>query len=292
MTTSVTEAPPAPARTANQRLKDGWDRALRRSTLLAALLHVMALGLVPAWARRIELPEQTRTEGVSLVALPPLDARSSESGAPAAPLPAIEEETEASDDEGLDDGALASDPEAELAELRDAIGARLLRRGGLVPSLARPADAPEAPEEAEEGDDTEEESELEVGGEILAVELTELPEMDPLDTDRLSSIRPELALQMPSAWVLIRNPNEVEAFLRRGYASGLLDPAARGSVSVTLWIDPRGRVQWAEVSESSGFPQVDEYALALFNEVAAFRAAREDGVSVSRSVTLSLTFPW
>ena len=95
-----------------------------------------------------------------------------------------------------------------------------------------------------------------------------------------------------SAWVLIRNQEEVEAYLRRTYREGRLDPAVRGTVSITLWIDQQGAVEWAEVSQSSGRTDLDEVALALFNEVADFRAARDRGQTVSRSVTFSLNFPW
>ena len=102
----------------------------------------------------------------------------------------------------------------------------------------------------------------------------------------------QLALLAPEVWVLVRNPTEVEAFLRRSYRRGTLDPSATGSVSVTLWIDERGSVEFAEISKSSGRPTLDEFALALFNEVVVFRPAREYGVSVSRSVTFSVDFPW
>lgn len=95
-----------------------------------------------------------------------------------------------------------------------------------------------------------------------------------------------------SAWVLIRNQMEVEAYLRRSYSEGRLDRTAEGSVSVTLWISREGRVEWAEISESSGRNDLDEFALGLFNEVADFRAARDRGETVSRSVTFSLNFPW
>jgi TonB family protein len=61
---------------------------------------------------------------------------------------------------------------------------------------------------------------------------------------------------------------------------------------VTLWIDERGSVEWAEVSQSSGDRELDEFALSVFNEVAVFRPAREEGVRVSRSVSFALNFPW
>jgi hypothetical protein len=37
---------------------------------------------------------------------------------------------------------------------------------------------------------------------------------------------------------------------------------------------------------------MDEIALALFNEVTAFRPALDDGVRVSMSVIFSVAFPW
>ena len=75
---------------------------------------------------------------------------------------------------------------------------------------------------------------------------------------------------------------------RRGWVA----PEGTGRVGVTLWIDKRGSVEWAESAESSGRPDLDELALAPFNEVVAFRPARDNGVSVSRSVVFSINFPW
>ena len=97
---------------------------------------------------------------------------------------------------------------------------------------------------------------------------------------------------MVSAGVMLQNPTEVEAFMARTYRLGRLDPEVAGRVSVTLWIDRRGSVEWAEITESSGRPDLDELALALFNEVVAFRPARDNGVSVSRSVVFAVNFPW
>jgi TonB family protein len=115
---------------------------------------------------------------------------------------------------------------------------------------------------------------------------------DPMDLDRLSAVRPELVLTLPSAWVLIRNPLEVEQFIQRSYRSGDLSRGADGSVSVALWIDESGSVEWAEISESSGQADLDRIALALFSEIAAFRPARDEGVPVPRSVIFSVRFPW
>jgi len=113
-----------------------------------------------------------------------------------------------------------------------------------------------------------------------------------LDLDRLTEIRPELAVLIPSMWILLRNPTAVENFLRRSYGRWTLDRDTPGSVTVTVWIDTRGSVEWAEVSRSSGRQNLDEAALALFNEVVAFRPARHEGVSISGSATFALLFPW
>jgi TonB family protein len=123
-------------------------------------------------------------------------------------------------------------------------------------------------------------------------DFAELPGTNPMDLDRLTALRPELALSMPSFWVLIRNPMEVEQFIQRSYRSGDLSRASDGSVSIALWIDESGSVEWAEISQSSGRPDLDRVALALFSEVAEFRPARDEGIAVPRSVIFSVRFPW
>jgi TonB family protein len=123
-------------------------------------------------------------------------------------------------------------------------------------------------------------------------DLADLPASDPMSLDRLTALRPELSLSMPSFWVLVRNPLEVEQYLQSSYGSGALAGGAAGSVSVALWIDENGSVEWAEISRSSGRPDVDRVALALFSEVAEFRPARDEGVAVPVSVVFSVRFPW
>jgi TonB family protein len=113
-----------------------------------------------------------------------------------------------------------------------------------------------------------------------------------LSLERLTEIRPELATMIPSMWILLRNPTDVENFLRRSYGRWTLDRDRPATVTVTVWIDTRGSVEWAEVSRSSGRSNLDEAALALFNEVVAFRPARHEGVSISGSATFALLFPW
>jgi TonB family protein len=182
--------------------------------------------------------------------------------------------------------------------LWDQMGERLRSGRTVIPSLAVPTTSREvrvpgadaAPEPIEPDDEDEPAPEIE--SDVTTIELANLPSADSLDLSRLTGLRPELAFMTASAWVLIRNQEEVEAYLRRTYNDGILDPAVAGTVSVTLYIDQQGTVEWAEVSQSSGRTDLDEVALALFNEVADFRAARDRGDSVSRSVTFSLNFPW
>jgi TonB family protein len=186
---------------------------------------------------------------------------------------------------------------ADYGSLFDVLGERMRRGRSILPTLAVPTTVGEPQEQSpgaiEEPDPVEqmvEEPTIET--DVTTVQLADLPASDSLDLGRLTGLRPELAFMTASAWVLIRNQEEVEAYLRRTYREGRLDPAIRGTVSVTLWIDQQGIVEWAEVSQSSGRTDLDEVALALFNEVADFRAARDRGQTVSRSVTFSLNFPW
>jgi TonB family protein len=65
-------------------------------------------------------------------------------------------------------------------------------------------------------------------------------------------------------------------------------------VSVALWINERGSVEQARVSESSGSVALDEIALALFQDVATFAPARSGRSPVPVQVTISVPFvvPW
>jgi TonB family protein len=168
--------------------------------------------------------------------------------------------------------------------------------GGLapVPEIVEQPGLSEAPSDL--GGDSSNGTDREFPGSDLSAAgfpgSAELLGTNPMDLDRLSAVRPELVLTVPSAWVLIRNPLEVEQFIQRSYRSGVLSRGANGSVSVALWIDESGSVEWAEISESSGRPDLDRVALALFSEVAAFRPARDEGVPVPRSVIFSVRFPW
>lgn len=271
---------------------------MRRSTGIAVAAHTALLAFSFGWQVPYRQLEPLVADENRLLLLPGFG----EVAAPGTTVAVVDSvlgelaEADAESEAGLDDGPVVN--AADIGDRWEALGARLRGRGAPLPILAEPQlavpveeeEQPEVVAEAEDG--ATDEGDPSIGGEARATELAELPEPDSLSLDRLSALRPELAFMTASAWVLIRNQAEVEAFLKRSYRSGRLDPDATGSVSVTLWINRRGSVEWAEVSQSSGRNDLDEFTLALFNEVAAFRAARERGVYISRSVTFSVNYPW
>jgi TonB family protein len=63
-------------------------------------------------------------------------------------------------------------------------------------------------------------------------------------------------------------------------------------LTVAMWIDERGSVEWAEIYRSSGHEHLDESALELFQEVVSFLPARERGVHVPMAVVFGLSYPW
>jgi len=277
--------------TANQRLRGRWDAQLGWATLIAAALHAAAFAFSPTWTARALDLAAAGFEAQELILLGPMQGLPVLATELRRPVPATL--VEAAGDEESGEAGLGDDSgEAARLDPWGALNQRLRRRGPLVASLATSAaNAETGTVDADAGSTTDDEDEPDIEVEETLPDLT-LPEPDSLSLERLSSVRPELAFMTTSAWVLIRNQMEVEAHLRRSYSDGRLDESVEGSVSVTLWIDNQGSVEWAEVSESSGRPDLDEFALALFNEVADFRAARDRGNPVSRSVTFSLNFPW
>lgn len=285
------------ARTANERFRVRWRRQLTWSIGAAVAVHAAAFagaGRLTLSFPVLKLDTLVEVDGLQLLSFG--DDATPAAMSLATPVGGIVEATseDASPASTLGAGGSSMDDDA----LRAALGDRLQRRGGT--RLARAPQSEGAPEtrevvvhpDASPAGDGEDDDPAIGADDPTTAELSELPEPDSMSLDRLSGLEPELALMSASAWVLIRNQQEVEAYLRRGYRDGELDASEVGTVSVTLWIDRQGSVEWAEISKTSGYPKLDEYALALFNEVADFRAAREQGVSVSRSVTFSLNFPW
>ena len=283
-------APLVRVRSANERFRSHWDAQLGWGTLIAAVVHLGAFVLSPTWDAPVSLFESAPAEANGLLVVPLAGELFGPVAAPVVvPPPLGAPESVSEDVDGPLQGPIVTG--SEIDEVWAALGDRLGRRGGLLPTLVEPIDGGRPYEEDEPAEEQEVQEAL--VDELALAELEGgLPQPDSLSLARLSELRPELAFMTASAWVLLRNQDEVEAYLARGYREGTVDSSLEGSVSVTLWIDRRGTVEWAEVTNSSGHSSLDEFALRLFNEIAEFRAAREGGSSIARSVTFSLNFPW
>lgn len=295
MTTPEAELATPYSRTedANDRFKAGWPRRVAWCTGAAVIAHASVMGLSPAWDASFLTVDPTPPGIMELTWILPIESTSSTERAIISSVPAGFD-PELTEEEPGDEPAIIGDATGE-ADLANALREGLFGRRIQAPSVIEPEVEPEPEVELVEQDPTpdgEEDEEAVIGGSASAAELLSTLEGDALDLDRLSSVRPELALMSPSAWLLIRNPAEVENFMRRTYRLGDLDPDAEGMVGVTLWIDENGSVEWAEISRSSGRSDLDEFALELFNEVIAFRPARERGVSMSTSAIFWVQFPW
>ena len=160
---------------------------------------------------------------------------------------------------------------------------------GLVGGRSAASGAPGIGDDPTDTREEEEEDLAQTVEDATTEDLALLLETSPLDLSRLSAVRPQIVLPGTSAWILIRNPAEVDRYMN--YANGE-NPEVEGLVDVAVWIDEWGSVEWAEISRSSGRQEMDEIALALFNEVASFRPARDRGVRVSLSAIFSVPFPW
>ena len=304
--------------TANEAWKAQWNDCLAWSTMLAVAAHAAAFAFSPGWdpldvwvERDLELLG-TGTSWVSLDAAPSSDGRGATAVASGAPLQLQEPD---SLPPGVDAGAHIGGPELAMLAFSGGLRERLLGRGGPIPTIvepdrgldresdreiALPPASPaldDDPPDALEPDTHEEDRQ----GEGIRV-IVESPNLaDPafrletstLNLSRMAGITPELFMPGTSAWLLIRNPADVEEYMKIvGYEQYMQGTAAQGLVNVAVWIDDRGSVEWSEVSKSSGRVDMDEAALALFSDIASFRPARDQGVRVSMSVIFSVEFPW
>lgn len=277
-------------RTANDRLKADGSTRLHRSIIASVLLHALA---VAAWPQ-MDIPTLDATGAgagpIQLVTLGGIAAPAPMvKRVPAVPIPAPEAPvTQASSPtSGADDEADGGDGTAP-----DGWGGRraeLWRLAGLSAGLAPPATRPESQPARDADDGEDQETSDGTGDEGVSVsirqrteelEYQQLTEEERLSLERLSALRPELVLSSPSNWLVLRNPDQVASFLRSRLQRQVGEIGANGSLSVSLWVDERGSVEWAEINRSSGRGVVDETALELFREVVAFRPARENGVRV------------
>ena len=304
--------------TANEAWKAQWNDCLAWSTMLAVAAHAAAFAFSPGWdpldvwvERDLELLG-TGTSWVSLDAAPSSDGRGATAVASGAPLQLQEPD---SLPPGVDAGAHIGGPELATLAFSGGLRERLLGRGGPIPTIvepdlgldresdreiALPPASPaldDDPPDALEPDTHEEDRQ----GEGIRV-IVESPTLaDPafrletstLNLSRMAGITPELFMPGTSAWLLIRNPADVEEYMKIvGYEQYTQGTAAQGLVNVAVWIDDRGSVEWSEVTKSSERLDMDEAALALFSDIASFRPARDQGVRVSMSVIFSVEFPW
>ncbi len=288
------DQPPKPkpgvGRSANDRLKDRWENHVAWSTVGAVVFHAAIIGFV-GFTVMAPFIEDDPSQG-QMMLLPPSVGEGAGLEGMATPVALPEEanaEVEASEGGLAGSEVGGSGNSDETMDLWAATAERLGRRGLLRAEVVE-LEPPGEDEGEPEGDS------VSVAALDSADLLAELAHADSLQVElsleRLTEIRPELATMIPSMWILLRNPTDVENFLRRSYGRWTLDRDRPATVTVTVWIDTRGSVEWAEVSRSSGRANLDEAALALFNEVVAFRPARHEGVSISGSATFALLFPW
>ena len=287
------------APTANDRFKAQWGDRLAWSIVVAVFVHAAGFALFPGWRIGDLVPEPVfGAQGTEWILLqPPGRAPGVEAIVAAAVSGVGEDSASAGEFEEQDEAG-----DSDIAEFADPGGRgrggsfldRLRGRSAPRPVLAEPElERAEAEASVDSGSDGRPaEDVLSIEGSASTASLESLPDPDGLDLDRLSVLEPELSLTSLSAWVLVRNPDEVMEFMRRSAArQGLAEEDFR-TVRVTLWIDRTGSVEWSEIMESSGDRRVDEIALELVNEVILFRPAREQGVAVARSAVFSIPFPW
>jgi TonB family protein len=285
-------------RSANDLFKARWETWVARSLIVAAAAHALLLAFWPSWSASERLVnfggERFETALLSLG-----EASPTPPGMGPVALPILDGEAPAPEDGGGGDDDPEPDEELgrwdwEARGTLEAVRERLERSEPPVPTIVEPELEPEAEADPATRDAaTEEEGRgTRIGGNASATDYLSSRMAGRLDLDRLSAARPELALSSPSSVILLRNPGQVVEFLRRRVSAGRWAVEARRLVSVTIWVDESGSVEWAEIGQSSGRPDIDEIALELFSDVVAFYPAREQGLRVPVSAIFWLTFPW
>ena len=280
--------------TANDVFKAGWSTRLSWCIVAGVGLHASLLVLSPAWDRPVD-PGEDGDPGGQLEVVAVADAPNP-AGADPLLLPTIEEvevalspEGEGEEDEG--EGSGGGGPGTVETLLEGLRGSRAPE-----PTVVEPQPEEEVADRTETEDDEDgtqaQDGRTHVDGAALLSEYEDaLSDGDGPDLDRLSAFRPELALRSPSSWILLRNPSEVGEFLQERFRGPDID-GNPGMLSVAIWIDEGGSVEWAEIHRSSGRTRLDDSALELFQAVARFRPAREDGVRVPMAVVFWLSYPW
>ena len=283
---------------ANEAWKAQWNNLLAWSTMFAVVAHVSVFVFWPAWDNFDSLFDpDLELLGTAWIALyAPPSSGGGGSGTAASAL-AVVETPDSLPLEEVDAAVLIGGAGVVVTGVPQGLRERLAGRGGPVPNIVQfgpafgPAFGPSSgpPGSGNDRADNREEVVAETD-DPTAEELALVLEATPLDLSRLSAVRPQIVLPGTSAWILIRNPAEVDRYMTG--ATYQANSQLEGLVDVAVWIDEWGSVEWAEISRSSGRQETDEVALALFTEVASFRPARDRGVRVSLSAIFSVPFPW
>jgi TonB family protein len=244
-------------RSANERWKNAWSRWVLASTVVGAAAHLVVFNVFPAW----EIHAERIFRGAEFTQINPLVAAgaemsSGEEAVAAVPdLENVELEVRAGGEGGL---------EASIEALIEMFGALT------GPSVARPIEP-----RAEFGN-------------------PQRP-LPPLTLDEVIALSPRMTTTITTVTLpMIRNPVSLQRFLRTRYNPVHDAATGGGSVSVAMWVNERGDVEWTAVERSSGFAAVDEIALTAFTDVVSFSPARYDGkrVPVSVVITVPFTAPW
>lgn len=286
--------PPAslpPRASANERFRAAGRSRARWSIVLSVALHLLVVAAWPAFD--LPVPRMGGGHGSEALYLLGLGSPSPDpevSGNPAHPMPG--EEPDAPSEEAPEDAG-SPDPGD------DGTGARVLQGEDVLGRLAalHPSLAPPTPLESRslaDGAPTEGRDRAGPGfrlrGTDAGLEYDRLTPEELLELERLSALRPDLAFSLASRWPLIRNPGEVADFLAKRFGTRMQGHPVR-AMAVSLWIDERGSVEWAEITRSSGEEELDRSALELFRVVAAFRPALEQGMRVPVAALFWIPLP-
>ena len=280
-------------KTVNDEWKAQWSDLLGWSTMFAVAIHAAVFAFWPSWDTldlRVESDLELLDAEIAWISF--YDLPSSGGGGGVAASLALLEEPD-SLPVGVDAETSIGGSALAGVAFSGGLRERLLGWGGPVPTVVEPDVASASPNFGGVSWNSPEEERdrvrVTVEDPTIADPASRLETSTP-DFSRLSGVRPELVLPGISMWLLLRNPEDVEEFMRVSAYRG--NAEAQGLVSVTVWIDERGSVELSEITRSSGRPELDETALALFNEVVSFRPAQDRGVRVSMSVIFSVVFPW
>lgn len=271
--------------TANDALKRGWSARVSWCVVVSAALHAVVFTASPSWRARV--PDLAGLYPETPLTITPIGVAGG--GARGGAIRTAEPDPETPVAE-MGTGSPGDVDGPTLPSLQES-WARIAEGGGLTPTVVVPEEETPSAREREASTDPADSPEAapDVGG---TAELSTTSEAEALAFERLATMRPELALPDLSLWVLLRNPREVDDFMRMTYQRGELDARQSGLVSVVLWIDEQGTVGWADIDQSSGRAEMDEVALELFREVVRFKPARDEHGPVSRSAIFWIGFPW